>query len=87
MGRFDEIRDHMEVVAWDGRHVGSVNHIEGNRVYLDNEDGKLAGADDGQSFFFRSKIAEVADGRVRLAPSATHVVRVEAEFGRRRMRD
>lgn len=79
MGRFNEIRDHMEVVAWDGRHVGSVDHVEGDRVYLEEVGGRTIDAEDSQSFFFRGRIADVADGRVRLAPGATDVFRVETE--------
>ena len=39
-----EIREHMEVRAADGRHVGTVDHMEGeNRIKLtknDSQDGK-----------------------------------------------
>jgi len=40
----DQIREHMEVIAVDGSHVGTVDHLEGqSRIKLtrtDSQDGK-----------------------------------------------
>ncbi len=34
----NQIREHMEVVGNDGRHVGTVDRVEGNRIKLTRQD-------------------------------------------------
>ena len=37
------IREHMEVVGSDGQHVGTVDHLEGNKVKLTKSDPASGG--------------------------------------------
>lgn len=40
----DHIRKHMEVVGSDGKHVGTVDHLEGARLKLTKSDPNAGGA-------------------------------------------
>jgi hypothetical protein len=40
-----DIQEHMEIVGSDGRHVGTVDHMEGaERILLGQDDPKAGGA-------------------------------------------
>jgi hypothetical protein len=44
MGEASEIKEHMEVIGSDGRHVGTVDHLEGaDRIRLSKKDPKAEG--------------------------------------------
>ena len=34
MAGFEDVREHMEVIGADGVHVGTVDHLEGERIKL-----------------------------------------------------
>ena len=34
MSGFEDIKEHMEVIGADGVHVGTVDHIDGDRIKL-----------------------------------------------------
>jgi hypothetical protein len=39
-----DIQDHMEIVGSDGKHIGTVDHMEGSeRIMLTNDDPKAGG--------------------------------------------
>lgn len=38
-----KIREHMSIVGSDGRHVGTVDHIDGNRIKLTKTDQSAKG--------------------------------------------
>jgi hypothetical protein len=61
-----EIKEHMEVVGADGRHVGTVDHMEGD------DQIKLARSDsvDGRHHFLAVDLVESVDDKVRLKVSA-----------------
>lgn len=37
------IREHMEVIGQDGRHVGTVDNVEGDRIKLTKNDSEAGG--------------------------------------------
>jgi len=39
----DHIREHMEVVGSDGKHIGTVDHVEGSRLKLTKSDPSSGG--------------------------------------------
>ena len=39
----NDIREHMEVVGSDGKHVGTVDHMEGQRMKLTKSDPAAGG--------------------------------------------
>jgi hypothetical protein len=58
----DRIREHMEVVDDSGRHCGTVDHIEGDRIKLARSDSK-----DGQHHYVSmSQVAGIEGNKVRL---------------------
>ena len=42
MSGFEDIREHMEVIGADGVHVGTVDHVEGDRIKLTKKDSGMA---------------------------------------------
>lgn len=65
------IREHMEVVGSDGKHVGSVDVIESNRIKLTKSDAFSRGEHHYISF---DSIDRVEDDRVRLKETAQQVM-------------
>jgi hypothetical protein len=63
MSRFaDQIREHMEVLDNSGRHVGTIDHIEGDRLKLARSDSK-----DGQHHYVAlNQVAGIEGNKVRL---------------------
>jgi hypothetical protein len=65
-----DIREHAEVVGSDGRHVGTVDHIYGERIKLTKADSL-----DGQHHFLGlDTVASVDGNRVKLAVSADEAI-------------
>jgi hypothetical protein len=57
----------MDVVGSDGQHVGTVDHLEGQRIKLARSDS----SGDGEHHYIGlDKVSSVQDGRVRLACTA-----------------
>ncbi|PZW49205.1 hypothetical protein C8P66_103232 [Humitalea rosea] len=54
------IKEHMEVVGSCGNHVGTVDHLDGDRIKLTRSDNP----DDQHTFLPLSEIAIVEAGRV-----------------------
>ena len=61
-----KIREHMEVVGSDGGHVGTVDHMDGERIKLTKNDPSAAGE---HHFVSPDHVASV-DDKVRLSKSA-----------------
>ena len=81
MATRDDIREHMEVIGADGVHVGTVDHVEGDRI-------KLVMADSGQGshqghhhYVSMGLVAEVEGDRVRLSANGAVAVTFEEEEG------
>ena len=34
MSGFEDVREHMEVIGADGVHIGTVDHVDGDRIKL-----------------------------------------------------
>jgi hypothetical protein len=61
-----EIREHMEVVGADGRHVGTVDHLEGDgQIKLTRNDSA-----DGEHHFLAVDLVERVDDKVHLKVNA-----------------
>ncbi len=58
----DQIREHMEVCDDSGRHVDTVDHIDGDRIKLSRSDSR-----DGQHHYVQmSQVAGIENNKVRL---------------------
>jgi hypothetical protein len=61
-----DIREHMEIVDADGTHVGTVDHVEENRIKLTRKDSQ-----DGKHHFLDIKqVAGVEGNKVKLNQKA-----------------
>jgi hypothetical protein len=62
-----QIREHMEVKGADGKHVGTVDHMEGNRIKLTKSDPASGGE---HHYLDLAMVKEIKDGAVCLNKSA-----------------
>jgi hypothetical protein len=62
-----QIKEHMEVVGSDDQHVGTVDHVEGQRIKLTRKDPS---ADGEHHYIDLEMVSSVQDGRVRLTCAA-----------------
>ena len=66
MGSFTDIREHMEVIGADGVHIGTVDHLEGERIKLTKADSGVGNADH-HHYIPRGLFAEIEGDKVRLS--------------------
>ena len=81
-----QIKEHAEVIGADGVHVGTVDHVDGNRIKLTKRDsgaeveGAQGGAHAGHHHYISlGLVAAVEDGTVRLSATAANAVTFEEE--------
>ena len=65
MASFTDIREHMEVIGADGVPVGTVDHLEGDRIKLIRHDSGI-GHEKHHHYIPRGLVAEVEGDTVRL---------------------
>ena len=73
MADLSQIKEHAPVIGADGVHVGTVDHVQGDRIKLtktDSSDGK-------HHFISTGLIAEIEDGTVRLSANADVAITFE----------
>ena len=79
------IREHMEVIGADGVHVGTVDHVEGDRIKLTKKDSgaEVEGAEGSHAghhhFISLGLVADVEGDQVRLSATAANAVLFEEE--------
>jgi hypothetical protein len=81
-----QIKEHDEVVGADGVHVGTVDHVDGNRIKLTKRDSgaEVEGAEGGahaghHHYISLGLVAAVEDGTVRLSATGANAVTFEEE--------
>ena len=89
MADLSQIKEHMEVIGADGVHVGTVDHVDGDRIKLTKKDSgaQVEGGGDAGSgghsghhhYIPGGLVAEVEDGAVRLSANANVAVTFEEE--------
>jgi len=81
------IREHMEVIGADGVHVGTVDHVEGDRIKLTKKDSgaEVEGAEGSHAghhhYISIGLVADVEGDQVRLSATAANAVLFEEEEG------
>jgi hypothetical protein len=65
-----KIREHMEVIGADGVHIGTVDHIEGDRIKLTRKDSGEGSHRGHHHYIPSSLIAEVEGNKVRLSANS-----------------
>ena len=70
MSGLDDIREHMEVIGADGVSVGTVDHVEGDRIKLTKKDSGAGSHEGHHHYISRGLIAAVEGDVVRLSANA-----------------
>lgn len=69
MSGFEDISEHMEVIGADGVHLGTVDHVEGDRIKLIRADSGM-GHEEHHHYIPRGLVAGVEGDKVRLSANA-----------------
>lgn len=73
------IKDHMDVIGADGVHVGTVDHVDGDRIKLTKADSGEGSHEGHHHFISLGLVAEVEGDTVRLSANADVAVTFEEE--------
>lgn len=76
-----QIKEHAEVIGADGVHVGTVDHVEGNRIKLTKKDSGVGHHEGHHHYISLGLVAEVEGDKVRLSANADVAVTFEEEEG------
>ena len=68
-GNAAQVKEHMELVGSDGAHVGTVDHMDGDRIKLTKKDDP-DGSGQHHHYIPASSIAGVEGNRVKLSMPA-----------------
>jgi hypothetical protein len=86
MADLSQIKEHMEVIGADGVHVGTVDHVDGDRIKLTKKDsgaeveGAIGGSHQGHHHYIsQGLIADIEGDTVRLSANADVAVTMEEE--------
>ena len=70
-----QINEHADVIGADGVHVGTVDHLQGDRIKLTKKDS----SDQRHHYISTGLVADIEDGTVRLSANADVAVTFEEE--------
>ena len=76
-----KIKEHAEVIGADGVHVGTVDHVQGDRIKLTKKDSGEGRHEGHHHFISLELVAEVEGEVVRLSANADVAVMFEEEEG------
>ena len=79
MTDLNQIREHMEVIGADGVHVGTVDHVDGNRIKLTKADSGEGSHQGHHHYISKGLIATVEGDQVRLSANADVAITFEEE--------
>ena len=68
-----QIKEHADVIGADGVHVGTVDHLQGDRIKLTKKDS----GDEKHHYISTGLVADIEDGTVRLSANADVAVTFE----------
>ena len=77
------IKEHMEVIGADGVHVGTVDHVDGQRIKLTKADSGEGSHEGHHHYISLGLVADVEGDQVRLSANADVAVTFEEEEGDR----
>jgi len=77
----DDIQPHMEVIGADGVHVGTVDHLDGDRLKLTKADSGQGSHEGHHHYISLGLVAEVEGDKVRLSANGDVAVTFEEEEG------
>jgi hypothetical protein len=73
------IKDHMDVIGADGVHVGTVDHVDGDRIKLTKQDSGEGSHKGHHHYISIGLVADVEGNTVRLSANADVAVMFEEE--------
>jgi len=86
MADLSQIKEHMEVIGADGVHVGTVDHVDGDRIKLTKKDSSadVEGAEGGEHsghhhYVSVGLVADIEGDKVRLSANGANAVLFEEE--------
>lgn len=79
MTDISQIREHMEVIAADGSHLGTVDRVEGERIKLTRKDSGEGSHKGHHHFVSTALVAEIEGDKVRLSANGDVAVTFEEE--------
>jgi hypothetical protein len=79
MADLSQVKDQAEVIGADGVHVGTVDHVDGDRIKLTRKDSGLGAHQGHHHYISGGLVAGVHDGVVRLSANADVAVTFEEE--------
>ena len=79
MPGFEDIKEHMEVIGADGVHVGTVDHLDGDRIKLTKADSGQGSHQGHHPYISRGLVADVEGDKVRLSANGDVAVTFEEE--------
>lgn len=79
MADLSQIQEHAEVIGADGVHVGTVDHVDGDRIKLTRADSGEGSHKGHHHYISGGLVAGVEDGKVRLSANADVAVTFEEE--------
>jgi hypothetical protein len=79
MTNIGDIRAHMEVIGADGVHLGTVDHVVGDRIMLTRADSGEGSHEGHHHYLSVGLVATVVGNQVRLAANADIATMFEEE--------
>ncbi|WP_136162543.1 DUF2171 domain-containing protein [Sphingomonas flavalba] len=79
MADLSRIKEHAEVIGADGVHVGTVDHVEGDRIKLTRRDSGEGSHKGHHHYISGGLVADIEEGTVRLSANAAVAVSFEEE--------
>ena len=73
------IKEHMDVIGADGVHVGTVDHVDGDRIKLTKADSGEGRHEGHHHYISLGLVADVEGDTVRLSANADVAVTFEEE--------
>ncbi len=73
MADLSQIKEHADVIGADGVHVGTVDHVQGDRIKLTKKDS----GDQRHHYISTGLIADIESGTVRLSANADVAITFE----------
>ncbi|HEX8239739.1 MAG TPA: DUF2171 domain-containing protein [Allosphingosinicella sp.] len=75
----EAIREHMEVIGADGVHVGTVDHVDGDRIKLTKADSGQGSHEGHHHYISLGLVAGIEGDRVRLSANGDVAATFEEE--------
>ena len=76
-----QIQEHAEVIGADGTHVGTVDHVQGDRIKLTKNDSPQTEDGQGAKHHYVSigLVADIEDGKVRLSANGADALEFDGD--------